>query len=300
VRWKKVPGQGDIEDRRGQSSGGLGGGGLPIPMGVGGGGLGLIIVVVLALLFGGNILGGGDGGGPLSPGGVDETVPSAPSGAAPGDKNTGGSATTKDDALEFAKFVSNDTQDMWTQVFQQSGKQYTRAPVVIFTSGTMSGCGPASSSTGPFYCPADHKVYLDLSFFQELSRRFGAPGDFAAAYVIAHEIGHHIQWELGIEEQIRRKQQQDPANANKYSVQLELQADCFAGVWGKSTYDRGLLDPGDVEEGLKAAAAVGDDRLGARSREQWTHGSSELRVQWFRTGFDSGKPGDCDTSNVDV
>ena len=146
MRWKKVPGQGDIEDRRGQSSGGLGGGGLPIPMGVGGGGLGLIIVVVLALLFGGNILGGGDGGGPLSPGGVDETVPSAPSGAAPGDKNTGGSATTKDDALEFAKFVSNDTQDMWTQVFQQSGKQYTRAPVVIFTSGTMSGCGPASSS----------------------------------------------------------------------------------------------------------------------------------------------------------
>jgi predicted metalloprotease len=299
VRWKKVPGQGDIEDRRGQSSGGLGGGGLPIPMGVGGGGLGLIIVVVLALLFGGNILGGGDGGGPLSPGGVDETVPSAPSGAAPGGKNTGGSATTKDDALEFAKFVSNDTQDMWTQVFQQSGKQYTRAPVVIFTSGTMSGCGPASSSTGPFYCPADHKVYLDLSFFQELSRRFGAPGDFAAAYVIAHEIGHHIQSELGIEEQIRRKQQEDPSNANKYSVQLELQADCFAGVWGKSTYDRGLLDPGDVEEGLKAAAAVGDDRLGARSREQWTHGSSALRAQWFKTGFDSGNAGDCDTSNVD-
>ncbi len=276
MRWKKVPGQGDIEDRRGQSSGGLGGGGLPIPMGVGGGGLGLIIVVVLALLFGGNILG-----------------------AAPGDKNTGGSATTKDDALEFAKFVSNDTQDMWTQVFQQSGKQYTRAPVVIFTSGTMSGCGPASSSTGPFYCPADHKVYLDLSFFQELSRRFGAPGDFAAAYVIAHEIGHHIQSELGIEEQIRRKQQEDPSNANKYSVQLELQADCFAGVWGKSTYDRGLLDPGDVEEGLKAAAAVGDDRLGARSREQWTHGSSALRAQWFKTGFDSGNAGDCDTSNVD-
>jgi predicted metalloprotease len=299
VRWKKVPGQGDIEDRRGQSSGPLGGGGLPIPMGVGGGGLGLVIVVVLALLFGGNILGGGGSDGPLSPGGVDETVPPASSGAAPGDESTGGPAT-KDNALEFAKFVSNDAQDMWTQVFQQSGKQYTRAPVVIFTSGTMSGCGPASGSTGPFYCPADHKVYLDLSFFQELSRRFGAPGDFAAAYVIAHEIGHHIQSELGIEEQIRRKQQEDPSNANKYSVQLELQADCFAGVWGKSTYDRGLLDPGDVEEGLKAAAAVGDDRLGARSREQWTHGSSALRTQWFRTGFDSGKPGDCDTSNVDI
>jgi predicted metalloprotease len=269
-------------------------------MGVGGGGLGLVIVVVLALLFGGDNFGGGDGGGPLSPGGVDETVPSAPSGAAPGDKSTGGSASTKDDALEFAKFVSDDTQDMWTRIFQQSGKQYTRAPVVIFTSGTMSGCGPASSSTGPFYCPADHKVYLDLSFFQELSRRFGAPGDFAAAYVIAHEIGHHIQSELGIEEQIRRKQQDDPSHANKYSVQLELQADCFAGVWGRSTYDRGILDPGDIEEGLKAAAAVGDDRLGARIREQWTHGSSALRSQWFKTGFDSGSAGDCDTSKVDI
>ena len=300
MRWKKVPGQGDIEDRRGQSSGPLGGGGFPIPMGVGGGGLGVIVLVVLALLFGGNILGGGGGGGPLSPGGMDETVPPASSGTAPGDKGAGGSAASKGDAYEFAKFVSSDAQGMWTQIFQQSGKQYTRAPVVLFTSGTTSGCGPASSSTGPFYCPVDHKVYLDLSFFQELSRRFGAPGDFAAAYVIAHEIGHHIQSELGIEEDIRQKQQDDPSHANKYSVQLELQADCFAGVWGRSTYDRGILDPGDIEEGLKAAAAVGDDRLGARSREQWTHGSSALRVKWFKTGFDSGNPSDCDTSNVDV
>jgi predicted metalloprotease len=300
VRWKKVEGQGDIEDRRGQSTGPLGGGGLPIPMGVGGGGIGLIVLVVVALLFGGNVLGGGDGGGSLSPGGIDETVPPASSGAAPGDQGAGGSATSRDDALEFAKFVSSDAQDMWTQVFQQSGKQYTRAPVVVFSAATASGCGPASSSSGPFYCPADHRVYLDLSFFQELSRRFGAPGDFAAAYVIAHEIGHHIQSELGIEDEIRRKQQEDPSNANRYSVQLELQADCFAGVWARSTYDRGLLDPGDIEEGLGAAAAVGDDRLGARSREQWTHGSSALRVQWFRTGFDSGKPGDCDTSDVDV
>jgi predicted metalloprotease len=294
VRWKKVPGQGDIEDRRGQSSGPIGGG-LPIPIGVGGGGLGLVLLVIVALLFGGDILGGGSGAGPLSPGGIDETVPPASPGSGPD-----GSGSGADDAFEFAKFVSSDAQDMWTQVFQQSGRQYTRAPVVIFTSGTQSGCGPASASTGPFYCPADHKVYLDLSFFQELSRRFGAPGDFAAAYVIAHEIGHHIQSELGIEEQIRRKQQNDPANANRYSVQLELQADCFAGVWARSTYERGLLDPGDVEEGLQAAAAVGDDRLGARSREQWTHGSSALRVQWFRTGFDSGKPADCDTSDVDV
>lgn len=294
MRWKKVEGQGDIEDRRGQSSGPLGGG-LPIPIGVGGGGLGLVLLVVVALLFGGDILGGGSGGGPLSPGGIDETVPPASSGSGPS-----GSGAGTDDALEFAKFVSSDAQDMWTQVFQQSGKRYTRAPVVIFTSGTVSGCGQASSSSGPFYCPADHKVYLDLSFFRELSRRFGAPGDFAVAYVISHEIGHHIQSELGIEEEIRRKQQSDPSQANRYSVQLELQADCFAGVWARSTYERGLLDPGDIEEGLKAAAAVGDDRLGARSPEQWTHGSSALRVQWFRTGFDSGKPGDCDTSDVDI
>ena len=294
MRWKKVEGQGDIEDRRGQ--GGLGGmgGGLPIPMGKAGGGLGVVILLVVALLFGGNIVGGGGAGGPLSPGGIDETVPPASSGSGP----DGGAG--KDDAFEFAKFVSSDAQDTWTQVFQQSGRQYTRAPVVIFTSGTTSGCGPASSSTGPFYCPADHKVYLDLSFFQELSRRFGAPGDFAAAYVIAHEIGHHIQSELGIEDAIRRKQQDDPGRANVYSVQLELQADCFAGVWARSTYERGLLDPGDIEEGLQAAAAVGDDRLGARSREQWTHGSSELRAEWFRTGFDSGKPSDCDTSSVDI
>ena len=285
-----------MEDRRGQSGGSFGTGGFPIPMGKGvGGGLGLIILVVVALLFGGNITGGGGDGGTLSPGGIDETVPQADPGSQPGTETSG---TTKDETFEFAKFVSSDAQDMWTQIFQQSGKQYTRAPVVTFTSGTMSGCGPASSATGPFYCPADHKVYLDLSFFRELSQRFGAPGDFAAAYVIAHEIGHHIQSELGIEEQVRRKQQQDPGNANVYSVQLELQADCFAGVWARSTYDRGILDPGDIDEGLKAAAAVGDDRLGARSREQWTHGSSELRVKWFRTGFDSGKASDCDTSDV--
>ena len=288
-----------MEDRRGQAGSPLGGGGLPfpIPMGKAGGGIGgIILIVVLLLVFGGNLTGGG-GSGPLDPGGVDETVPQAPSGAQAGG---GDSVTGKDQAFEFAKFVSDDAQDMWTQVFQQAGKTYTRAPVVTFTSGTVSGCGPASSQTGPFYCPADHKVYLDLSFFQELSRRFGAPGDFAAAYVIAHEIGHHIQSELGIEEQVRRKQQDDPGNANLYSVQLELQADCFAGVWARSTYDRGLLDPGDTEEGLKAAAAVGDDRLGARSREQWTHGSSALRVQWFRTGFDSGKASDCDTSDVQL
>jgi hypothetical protein len=286
-----------MEDRRGRSSGPFGGGGIPIPMGKGAGGLGLIVLVALALLFGGNILGGGSESGPLNPGGVDETAPPAEPGAEPSTGTTGG---TKDETFEFAKFVSQDAQDLWTQIFRASGEQYARAPVVTFTSSTVSGCGPASSSTGPFYCPADHKVYLDLSFFRELSQRFRAPGDLAVAYVIAHEIGHHVQSELGIEEQVRQKQQNDPGKANVYAVQLELQADCFAGVWARSTYDRGLLDPGDIEEGLQAAAAVGDDRLGARSREQWTHGSSELRIKWFRTGFDSGKASDCDTGSVEL
>jgi predicted metalloprotease len=289
VRWKRVSGQGDVQDRRGQG-GAFGGGGFPIPIGKGGGGIGLLVVLALALLFGGNVIGGGSGGGPLDPGGFQP----AP-GATPGAQTTG-----SDDMFEFTKFVAKDTQDLWTRVFTEAQRQYTRAPVVTFTSGTQTGCGVASASTGPFYCPGDHKVYLDLSFFQELSRRFGAPGDFAAAYVIAHEIGHHVQSLLGIESEIRRQQQQDPDNANVYLVRLELQADCFAGVWGYSTRERGLLEPGDVEEGLAAASAVGDDRLGANSPEQWTHGSSALRTEWFRKGLESGDPDDCDTSGVDV
>ena len=298
MRWKKVQGQGDMEDRRGQS-GGVGGGGLPfpIPMGKAGGGIGgLIVIVVLALLFGGNVVGGGDSSGPLNPGGVDETVPQAPSGSQPG---SGG--TVKDNAFEFAKFVSKDVQDMWTQVFQQAGKSYTRAPVVTFTSGTVPAAGRPRPRPGRSTARPTTRCISTSSFFQELSRRFGAPGDFAAAYVIAHEIGHHVQSLLGIEEQVRAaSSRRIRRSANVYSVQLELQADCFAGVWARSTYDRGLLDPGDIDEGLQAAAAVGDDRLGARSREQWTHGSSELRVKWFRTGFDSGKASACDTSDVQL
>jgi uncharacterized protein len=285
VRWKRVQGQGDIEDRRGQ-------GGLPIPMGKGAGGLGIIIAIAAILLLGPNVLGGGDGGS-LSPGSGLE--PAGP--AQPGDDANRGDDTV----FEFTKFVGKDTQDVWTKIFRNANRTYTRAPVVTFTTGTSTGgCGPASSATGPFYCPADNKVYLDLSFFQELSQRFGAPGDFAVAYVIAHEIGHHVQTLLGTESAVRQRQQEDPGNANQYLVQLELQADCFAGVWAHSTYERNLLEEGDVEEGLVAAAAVGDDRLGARSPEQWTHGSSQLRTEWFRKGFESGDPNDCDTSDVEI
>lgn len=283
MRWKKIPGQGDMEDRRGQGGGPFGGGGLPIPIPKGKVGLIVLALVVLFTLFGGRLGGGDDPNVPPRQGGGSETThdPGTPQ---------------ADDAFEFAKFVSQDSQNVWQGLVDQ----YPRATVVTFSSGTVSGCGPASSQTGPFYCPADHKVYLDLSFFRMLAQRFGAPGDFAAAYVISHEIGHHVQSVLGDERRIREKQQQDPQNANRYLVQLELQADCYAGVWAHSASKRGLLEPGDLQEGLTAAAAVGDDRLGAQSREQWTHGSSELREKWFRAGFDSGNPKDCDTSDVDI
>jgi predicted metalloprotease len=292
MRWKKVEGSGGIEDRRGEpgTGGGFGGGGvgggmgLP-PLGKAGGGLGMVIVLVVVALFLMSQCGGaGNGDSGLTPG--LDPGPAAGSTSAP---------PAGDTATEFTKFVNKDVQDYWQQVFTDSGRDYTRSTVVLFSSGTMSGCGPASSQTGPFYCPADKKVYLDLAFFNELSRRFGAPGDFAAAYVIAHELGHHVQDELGIEAAMREKQQADPANANKWSVALELQADCFAGVWAYSAGKNGYLEPGDIDEGLAAAKAVGDDRLGARSKEQWTHGSSELRQAWFRTGYDTGDAGSCDT-----
>ena len=271
----------------------MGGGGLPIPMGKAGGGLGLIIVVVMALLFGGNVIGGGGSGDSgLSPGGFEPTPP-AGSGAQPG--------SDEDTVFEFTKFVAEGCAGHVGEALRPRPTGSTRAHRSSRSrAARRPGVAPPPSQTGPFYCPADNKVYLDLSFFQELSRRFGAPGDFAAAYVIAHEIGHHVQTVLGIEADVRRKQQEDRENANVYLVRLELQADCFAGVWARSTYDRGLLESGDLEEGIGAAAAVGDDRLGARSREQWTHGSSELREKWFKTGFDSGDPGDCDTGDVTI
>jgi uncharacterized protein len=171
---------------------------------------------------------------------------------------------------------------------------------VLFRDAVRSGCGTASAQTGPFYCPADQKVYVDLSFFDELDQRFGAPGDFAQAYVLAHEIGHHVQTLLGVSGKVRQAQQSNPRQANELSVRMELQADCLAGVWGKSTQQRGVLESGDVEEGLAAAASVGDDRIQRQARgtvnpESFTHGSSEQRMQWFRRGFSSGDVGSCDT-----
>jgi uncharacterized protein len=285
MRFPRRRSSGDIVDRRG--TGGLGRGGgmpIPIPMGKGGGGIGLLVLLAVLFFLGRGVI-GGDGGFGIDP---IERFPQAPS-AQPG------SAPDPDAKLvEFIDFVVGDAQDFWASQFQASGRQYQRAKVVLFTSATSTACGTGTAQTGPFYCPLDQNAYLDLSFFRELERRFGAPGDFAQAYVIAHELGHHVQTLLGINQQVREEQQRNPDRANELSIRQELQADCLAGVWGHSTYERGLLEPGDLEEGLQAAAAVGDDRLGA-SPENWTHGSSEHRQRWFQRGFESGDADTCDT-----
>jgi predicted metalloprotease len=176
---------------------------------------------------------------------------------------------------------------------------------VLFTGSTNSGCGPATSAVGPFYCPLDRTAYLDLDFFRDLHVRFGAPGDFARAYVIGHELAHHVQNLTGVSDEVRTRSAEEPAVANELSIRLELQADCLAGVWGHSTYERDILESGDLEEGLAAAAAIGDDRIQAQATgridpDTWTHGSSEQRVHWFRRGFDSGEAARCDTFSGDI
>ena len=274
---------------------------MPIPIGrMGGGGIGTIVVLVIVyLLF---IKGGGGGGGfdVPAPGSAFPQVPQNGDGTAsvPGSPN-------EEKEKQFATFVLDDAQGFWRQQFQAAGKPYQRAKLVLFRNQVQSGCGLASSATGPFYCPLDQKVYIDLGFFQELNRRFKAPGDFAQAYVLAHEIGHHVQQELGIEQQVRQQSQQNPGDANALSVRLELQADCLAGVWARSTYDRGILESGDLQEGLTAAAAVGDDRIQQQAQgridpETFTHGTSEQREHWLQTGFDSGKLEACDTFSGDI
>ena len=278
-----------IQDRRGRSfggfgrtprfGGGFGGGGFGFPSRRGGGiGLGalLLIGIVIAVVYFSGAFGGNGGSGGQ--------------GSAPGD----------DQLVDFLGFVVEDVQTEWRDLFRDGGRTYQETDLVIFEDTTRSSCGLASSETGPFYCPADRLVYLDLGFFRELRDRFGAPGDFAQAYVIAHEFGHHVQTLLGTEQRVRREQERVPREANELSIRLELQADCYAGVWAHSAAQENLLEPGDLEEGLTAAAAVGDDRIqrsaGQRvDPESWTHGSSAQRVQWFREGFADGDPADCDT-----
>lgn len=278
MRWTRGGRSQNLEDRRGASGMRLGGGGK---MGIGG----LILLLVLSVVFKQDFLSLAAGGGAL-PAGADAPAPL--------------NDPAEEEMVEFVSFVLDDAQQVWSELFAAQGDQYPAAQLVLFREGVGSACGTASSAVGPFYCPGDQKVYIDLGFFRDLDRQFGAPGDFAQAYVLAHEIGHHIQTVTGTEERVRAAQQRDPGRANALSVRLELQADCLAGVWGHFAARRNLLEDGDVEEGLAAAAAIGDDRLqrstqGRVNPESFTHGTSAQRVEWFRRGLTTGRLDACQT-----
>ena len=276
MRWQGRAGSGNIEDRRGMKMG------LPIGGGIGG----IVLLLLFSALTGTNPL---------------DLINSQP----PASSETGetGTAGLRDESPEgqMISVVLKSTEDVWSEIFRTQGATYQPPVLVLFEQATRSACGVGQSEMGPFYCPADRKVYLDLSFFRELSQRFGAPGDFAQAYVVAHEVGHHIQTLSGVSEQVAAaRQQSGRAQGNALSVRQELQADCFAGVWGHHAARSDLLEPGDAEEGLRAAAAIGDDRLqqqtqGRIAPESFTHGSSEQRVEWLRRGLQTGRLESCDT-----
>ena len=283
MRWSPGGSSDDVEDRRDESGGGGGFqvGGIHLGLG------GVVVLFILSLIFKRDFL------SLLSTGSVGTTGTTISQPDAARDQQ-------EKPLVQFVTFVLNDVQNTWSQILPAQGVPYRHAKLVLFRDAIDSGCGEAQSATGPFYCPEDEKVYIDLGFYDELKQRFGAPGEFAEAYVLAHEIGHHVQKLLGIEGKVRAAQQRNPQSANQLSVGLELQADCFAGVWGHSTQQRNILDLGDVDEGLKAAAAVGDDRLQRMTRgtvnpETFTHGSSAQRVQWFQRGFQDGTITSCNT-----
>jgi uncharacterized protein len=275
MRWQGRAGSGNVEDRRGM--------GMALP--VGGGIGGIVLLLLISALTGTN---------------PADIINSAPT---PSESTgTSGSGNLEDDPqAQFVSVVLKDTEDVWDQVFRERGAEYRKPVLVLFTNATQSGCGVGQSAMGPFYCPNDQKVYLDLSFFRDLDTRFGAPGDFAQAYVVAHEIGHHVQTLTGISDRVHSAQERaSERQANALSVRMELQADCYAGIWGHFAARRDLLDPGDAEEGLRAAAAIGDDRLQRQAQgrivpESFTHGSSEQRMSWLRRGLDNGRLEACDT-----
>lgn len=292
MRW--IPGgrSRNLEDRRGASGGaggGMGGGprgGMRLGLG------GMVLLLVLSLIFKRDlitpVMGGLDGG-------VGANVPSAMS---PGTAATPTPLNdpAEEDMVQFVSVVLDSAQSTW----QRHIPRYRDARLVLFRNTTPSACGMGESATGPFYCPGDDRVYIDLAFFDQLQAQFGAPGDFAQAYVLAHEVGHHVQNVLGTEQQVRRLQGENPGARNRLSVAMELQADCYAGVWAFDAARANMLEPGDIDEGLNAAAAVGDDKLqqmgGGRVRpESFTHGTSAERRQWFRRGFETGDPRQCDT-----
>jgi predicted metalloprotease len=296
-----------VEDRRGR--GGFlprGGGGVVIPMGGGGRGLGLgwiLLIGIGCLLLGINPLALLTGGGLRMP---DMPSPSAPRTGAPdlpGLPGQPGVGQSSDEMGKFVRRVLADNEDVWGRVFKAAGKQYQNPTLVLFSGATNTACGPGQSAMGPFYCPLDQKIYVDLSFYDTMKRRFGASGDFAQAYVIAHEIGHHVQNLLGIAEAVQQAKMRagSEAEANALQVRMELQADCLAGVWASLNEQvKARLEPGDIEEGLNAAAAIGDDMIQRRTQgyvvpDAFTHGSSAQRVKWFRRGLESGQVRACDT-----
>lgn len=275
MRWTRGGTSRNIEDRRGSR------------LRVGGAGaVGGVVLLLLSLVFGVDLTGLGGGGEPQ----VQETSGGAVVNESPEERRL----------VEFVSFVLDDAQNTWTRMAPSVGTEYRDARLVLFRDLVQSACGTAQSAVGPFYCPLDQKVYIDLGFFEALDSKLGAGGDFAQAYVLAHEIGHHVQNLAGTAQAVRQASESRPHLANELSVRLELQADCYAGVWAASTSQRGLLESGDVEEGMSAAAAVGDDRLqqmqgGAIQPESFTHGTSSQRMHWFRRGLESGRAESCDT-----
>jgi predicted metalloprotease len=272
MKWQGRTGSANVEDRRGMRMG------LPLGGGIGG----IVLLLLYSALTGTNPIDIINSGAP--------TEEAAPTGA-----------PANDEQAQFISVVLKSTEDVWSKVFSERGARYEPPVLVLFSGATQSACGVGQSAMGPFYCPRDRKVYLDLSFFQELADRFGAPGDFARAYVVAHEVGHHVQTLTGLSDQVANaREQEGRAGSNALSVRQELQADCYAGVWGRYAAQDNLLEPGDAEEGLRAAAAIGDDRLQRESQgrvapESFTHGSSAQRVEWLKRGLESGRLESCDT-----
>jgi predicted metalloprotease len=291
MRWRRGSDTSDVVDQRAAGAG-VGRGRFPLPGGVriggGAGAIGLVVFLLITLIGGG----GGSGftvddqfGDPVQPADQRE-IPAA--------------QDPERDLKDFSVYVFNSTQRTWEDSFRQQGRPYERAKLVLYRGGVSTGCGDASSAVGPFYCPADRRVYLDLSFYRDMAEQLGAQGDFAWAYVIAHEMGHHAQQQLGTSDEVRRLGGEQPSKRNELSVRQELQADCYAGVWANAVYRRGDLEPGDVDEAVNASEAVGDDRLQRRATgsidpDSFTHGTSEQRARWFQKGQRSGQPGDCDT-----
>ena len=277
MRWEGLRRSSNVEDRRGRGRG--------VPMALGGGGIGVVVLALVAMFFG-----------------VDPSVVLEGGGQATYEGESRPTSPEEDRLAEFSSVVLADTEETWNGLFRQLGADYREPTLVLFSGAVQSACGFAQAAVGPFYCPGDEKLYLDLSFFADMSRKLQAPGDFAQAYVIAHEVGHHVQRLMGFTERVEQaRRQASPEQANALSVRLELQADCFAGVWAHhADRTRNIVEPGDIEEGLAAASAVGDDRLQMRSRgyvapESFTHGSSAERSSWFRRGYEAGRPQACDS-----